>query len=65
MRLPPRRMRRSPSTSSGSPRCRRNGRDLLLHINGIVDEIAFGSVVLVLHDGKVIQVETSEKIRLR
>jgi hypothetical protein len=27
--------------------------------------ISFGTVVLVLQDGKVIQVETSEKIRLQ
>ena len=31
----------------------------------LLDEIAFGTVVIVLQDGKVIQIETSEKIRLR
>ena len=40
-------------------------RSLLLHVNELLDEIAFGSVVMVLQDGAVIQVETSEKIRLR
>lgn len=40
-------------------------RELLLHVHDLLGEIAYGTVVLVLQDGKVIQVETSEKIRLR
>jgi hypothetical protein len=40
-------------------------RALLLHVDELLDEIAFGTVVIVLQDGKVIQIETSEKIRLR
>jgi hypothetical protein len=40
-------------------------RELLLHVDELLDEIAFGTVVIVLQDGKVIQIETSEKIRLR
>jgi hypothetical protein len=40
-------------------------RELLLHVNELLEEIAFGTVVIVLQDGKVIQIETSEKIRLR
>lgn len=40
-------------------------RGMLLHVNGLLDQIAHGSLVLVLQDRKVIQVETSEKIRLR
>ena len=39
-------------------------RELLLHVHDLLGGIAYGSVVLVLQDGKVIQVETSEKIRL-
>lgn len=39
-------------------------RALLLHVSGLLDEIAFGTVVIVTQDGKVIQIETSEKIRL-
>jgi hypothetical protein len=39
-------------------------RALLLHVHDLLGGIAYGSVVLVLQDGKVIQVETSEKIRL-
>jgi hypothetical protein len=39
-------------------------RQLLLHVHDLLGGIAFGTVVLVLQDGKVIQVETSEKIRL-
>jgi hypothetical protein len=37
----------------------------LLGICELLDRIAFGNVVIVLQDGKVIQIETSEKIRLR
>lgn len=40
-------------------------RELLLHVHDLLGDIAYGTVVLVLQDGKVIQVETSEKIRLR
>jgi hypothetical protein len=40
-------------------------RALLLHVADLLDEISFGTVVVVLQDGKVIQIETSEKIRLR
>ena len=40
-------------------------RALLLHVDELLDEVAFGTVVIVLQDGKVIQIETSEKIRLR
>lgn len=40
-------------------------RALLLHVSDLLDEIAFGTVVIVVQDGTVIQIETSEKIRLR
>ena len=40
-------------------------RALLLHVHDLLADIAYGTVVLVLQDGKVIQVETSEKIRLK
>jgi hypothetical protein len=40
-------------------------RALLLHVYDLLGGISFGTVVLVLQDGKVIQVETSEKIRLQ
>jgi hypothetical protein len=40
-------------------------RELLIHVSELLAEIAFGNVVIVLQDGKVIQIETSEKIRLR
>ena len=40
-------------------------RALLLHVQDLLGGIAYGTVVLVLQDGKVIQVETSEKIRLK
>jgi hypothetical protein len=40
-------------------------RKLLMHVHELLGQIPFGTVVLVLQDGKVIQIETSEKIRLR
>ncbi|MBA3764097.1 MAG: YezD family protein [Actinobacteria bacterium] len=40
-------------------------RTLLLHVHDLLGGIAYGTVVLVLQDGKVIQAETSEKIRLK
>jgi hypothetical protein len=40
-------------------------RRLLMHVEELLNEIAYGTVVIVLQDGKVIQIETSEKIRLR
>jgi hypothetical protein len=38
---------------------------LLLHVHDLLQSISFGTVVLVLQDGKVLQIEMSEKIRLR
>jgi hypothetical protein len=40
-------------------------RKLLMHVHELLSEIPYGTVVLVMQDGKVIQIETSEKIRLR
>ena len=40
-------------------------RRLLLHVHGLLETIPYGTVVLVMQDAKVIQIETSEKIRLR
>jgi hypothetical protein len=40
-------------------------RRLLLHVHDLLDAIPYGTVVLVMQDGKIIQIETSEKIRLR
>ena len=39
-------------------------RRMLLHVSELLDAIDYGTVVLVLHEGEVVQVETSEKIRL-
>lgn len=38
---------------------------LLMHVSELLGEIAYGNVIIVLQDSKVIQIETSEKIRLR
>ncbi len=40
-------------------------RELMMHIHDLLEQIAFGSVVIVVQGGKVVQVETSEKIRLK
>jgi hypothetical protein len=40
-------------------------RKLLLDVHDLLEEISYGNVVIVLQDGRVIQIETSEKIRLR
>lgn len=39
-------------------------RVLLLQVSDLLDQISFGTVVMVIHDGTVTQIETSEKIRL-
>jgi hypothetical protein len=39
-------------------------RVLLMQVSDLLDQIAFGTVVLVIHEGQVTQIETSEKIRL-
>jgi len=39
-------------------------RELLLQVSDLLDQIRFGTVVMVLHDCEVTQIEASEKIRL-
>ena len=43
----------------------RERQELLLHVSGLVDGISHGTVVMVLQDRQVVQVELSEKLRLR
>jgi hypothetical protein len=40
-------------------------RHLLLQVAALLDSIDYGAVVVVVQDGMAIQVEASEKIRLR
>ncbi len=40
-------------------------RAVLAKVVGVVRKIQFGTVVLVIQDGKVVQIETAEKFRLR
>jgi hypothetical protein len=40
-------------------------RAILHKVAGIVRKIQFGTVVLVIQDGKVVQIEMAEKFRLR
>lgn len=39
-------------------------RALLMQVSDLIDQIAFGTVVIVIHEGDVTQIEMSEKIRL-
>jgi hypothetical protein len=39
-------------------------RTLLMQVSDLLQQIEYGTVVIVMHDGKVTQIETSEKIRL-
>ena len=39
-------------------------RGLLLQVSDLLDQIAYGTVVIVLHEGAVTQIEISEKLRL-
>jgi hypothetical protein len=40
-------------------------REVLTKVAAIVRRIQFGTVVLVIQDGKVVQIEMAEKFRLR
>jgi hypothetical protein len=40
-------------------------REVLLKVAEILRRIDFGTVLLVVHDGKVVQIEMAEKYRLR
>jgi hypothetical protein len=40
-------------------------RRVLANVAGILRRIKFGTVVLVVQDGKVVQIEMAEKFRLR
>ncbi len=49
----------------GSDRVSPEELDILLRIRDSLRAITFGTVVLVVQDGKVVQIETAEKIRVR
>ena len=40
-------------------------RELLLRVAEVLRKLSFGTVLLVVQDGKVVQIEMAEKIRLR
>ena len=40
-------------------------RELLLRVGEVLRKLSFGTVLLVVQDGKVVQIEMAEKIRLR
>ena len=39
-------------------------RELLLQVHDLLEQIAYGTVVIVVHEGRVTQIEASEKFRL-
>lgn len=42
-----------------------NLKEIFQIIKKLLDSIKYGSITLVIQDGKIIQVETQEKIRLK
>ena len=40
-------------------------RDVLLRVAAVLRRVRFGTVALVIQDGKVVQIELAEKFRLR
>ncbi|HET7235126.1 MAG TPA: YezD family protein [Actinomycetota bacterium] len=40
-------------------------RDVLLKVGAVLRRIEFGTILLVVQDGKVVQIELAEKFRLR
>ena len=40
-------------------------REVLLRVAGVLRKIQFGNVLLIIQDGKVVQIEMAEKFRLR
>ena len=39
--------------------------DVLLQVGGLIRRLRFGTVLIVVQDGEVVQIEKAEKIRLR
>jgi hypothetical protein len=50
---------------SGSDRVSPEEIEVLLRVRDSLRAIRFGTVLIVVQDGKVVQIETAEKIRLR
>ena len=54
-----------PRSTHVSPALTEEEREVLAKVADIVRRIQFGTVVLVIQDGKVVQIEMAEKFRLR
>jgi hypothetical protein len=39
-------------------------RTFLLQVNDVLGQIDYGAVVILMHEGRIAQIETSEKMRL-
>lgn len=39
--------------------------EVLVKIQSLLNDLKFGSITLIVQDGKVIQIEKNEKVRLR
>jgi hypothetical protein len=55
----------TPSTSEQLAALSDDEREVLARVAEIVKKIQFGTVVLVIQDGRVVQIEMAEKFRLR
>jgi hypothetical protein len=53
------------SKRAGSDRVSPQEPDVLLRVRDSLRSIRFGTVLIVVHDGTVVQIETAERIRLR
>jgi hypothetical protein len=65
LRTPDEGARRGGRTGEGFAALPAEERALLLQVAERLQSIRYGGVVIVVQDGTVIQIETSEKIRLR
>lgn len=42
-----------------------NKEELLAHLEKLLESLKFGSITLVVQDGKIVQIEKNEKVRLQ
>jgi len=54
-----------PAAPAGEPTLTPEEQEVLMRVAEIVRKINYGTVVLVIQDGKVVQIEMAEKFRLR
>jgi hypothetical protein len=55
----------SDEAEPGRPALSTRELEVLLRVAEVLRRVEFGSVLIVVHEGKVVQIEMAEKIRLR